>query len=831
MLGIFIFLIMEINNDSLYFRAGENVLEVKKFLTVAYEQGYREWADFLLKNMPDVDLVNLTTSDFIEYLKALKKNYERVAWRAKITPELFYHYILPYRVSQEPLENFTSLYADSLYEIVKDVKSMRQAVFRINEWVYTKARYEPTERWDQTALATVMRGTGRCEELSILLIKALRTVIIPARHTYTPWWSHTNSNHAWVEVWVDGRWYALGASELTNLNDGWFMNDARRTAIIKSLVFGPITTSQEIIDRQEKTYSVINATSNYTHGTWLTVRVLKNLIPEESAIVSINVYNYASLVPCGVKKTDSRGEVSWYLGSSDLFIYAQKDSLIGFEIWRPHNEPSDTIIINLTYRELPDTAFWLRTGRILTPKAKSEYRPDFKTLNLLRQKHERQINIVNQDLELTLRKLDSNLVRIFSQAYARARELVPYYFDLPEAYKELFVKYFINLVSKDIVMSDSSGLLQELMALKYALSLADPETPESIIHNYLITPRILFERMDKWHALLQAKLFDTLPELFVPYGFVPVKEKVRALFDWTDNHIALKQSPEPFGPQMNPADVLRARRGTQLERYIFIAGALRTVGVPARIKWDYEGVEYWDKTWHEYSFDKKAITPKHFIRLRFFKNNQNVTPGLKYYEDFSISQFQDMPVRLDLEPELIDSSIVVQLNPGVYYLIYGWRNGFGDSYVWLKKLQPQPDTFESSITLSFPEDISGGDLVTRGWSTPKVLRKALQGSEPILIIVFDQSEASRATLLHAQPVLANFSGKILFVPVAQEDIKSNLPKELGIKNYRLIYHPGLVKELAIKELPSVIYLRNQKCLLWLEGLNLELGRILTRIIH
>ena len=32
-----------------------------------------------------------------------------------------------------------------------------------------------------------------------------------SRQVYTPRWAHTDDNHAWVEAWVNGKWYFLGA--------------------------------------------------------------------------------------------------------------------------------------------------------------------------------------------------------------------------------------------------------------------------------------------------------------------------------------------------------------------------------------------------------------------------------------------------------------------------------------------------------------------------------------------------------------------------------------------------------------------------------------------
>ena len=71
--------------------------------------------------------------------------------------------------------------------------------------------------------------TDACGEESVFLVNALRSVGIPARQVYVPRWSHCDDNHAWVELWCDGKWYFTGACEpLMILNKGWFTNASSR---------------------------------------------------------------------------------------------------------------------------------------------------------------------------------------------------------------------------------------------------------------------------------------------------------------------------------------------------------------------------------------------------------------------------------------------------------------------------------------------------------------------------------------------------------------------------------------------------------------------------
>ena len=83
--------------------------------------------------------------------------------------------------------------------------SMEQAALEVNHWAYEKATYRPSDARTSSPLATVRTTFGRCGEESTLGVAAMRSVGIPARQVYTPRWAHTDDNHAWVEVWIDGK--------------------------------------------------------------------------------------------------------------------------------------------------------------------------------------------------------------------------------------------------------------------------------------------------------------------------------------------------------------------------------------------------------------------------------------------------------------------------------------------------------------------------------------------------------------------------------------------------------------------------------------------------
>jgi hypothetical protein len=730
-------------------------------------------------------------------------------------------------VSQEPLENFTAIYVDSLYDLIHDTKDMRKAVLRINEWVFTRMKYEPTMRWDQNALTTIRRGFGRCEEMAILCMKALRTVSIPARKVYSPWWPFTNSNHAWVEVWVDGKWYAIGGGEPTDLDNAWFRTASKRAAIIMGVIYGEIEAGEEIVYKKKKGLTVIKTTPNYSDVTELSIQVKASHSPIESVSVAICVYNYSSLPPVGLKKTDKDGFVKFIVGKTDLFVYASKDSLIGYNLWKPSSEEIDTIVIEIAKKEIPDTSFWIYTRRIEKERKEPKYKPNRDSLKLLQDQHFCKINIVDSSIASVLDEKGQKLVNIFYNAKGGAKSLLAFYKGLSDIQKEIFLDYFNSLYAKDIVSYDTTDLKGELQAVLKSKEFAKADIPDSILEEYLISDRILFEQIGAWRKGIQSE--------FLHFRKGNSRKSVEEIFLWIEREIEKIEETGYFGPMKNPGDVYKTRSGIDKERYIFMAGILRSIGIPARVKWSYDALEYWDEEWREKSFDeKKKDGKKLWTALRFEKNGKDVTEKQRYYYDYSITRFKEYPKRLDPPIDTCEGKVVITLDEDPAYSITGWRNGFGDTYVRIKRVIPRIDTQLVAIEIGIPEEVKPGDLIVReykGFDSEELgINKEELEKEEVLVLVFDtESEASRSTLKNAHGAINNFQGRVFLLATTEKrGIAERFLEEMGIlKGELFVVSEDFPEErLRIKDLPSVILLDDGKCIFWVEGLFLHLSRLL-----
>ncbi len=248
----------------------------KKYILSKLSLCYED-EEFLMKylyaSMPLSDISNYDFDLFHKYVKHGIFLRENTPWGTKIPEDIFLNYVIHYRVNNEAIEDCR----DSFYQMLKDRvadKSMYEAALEVNYWCAEKATYKSTDERTASPLTVLKCGYGRCGEESTLAVTALRSVGIPARQIYTPRWAHCDDNHAWVEVWCDGKWHYLGACEPEPVLDkGWFTSAASRAMVIHSRIFSNYSKSEEIISQNEvlttisniKKYLHIEKTKSNTH--------------------------------------------------------------------------------------------------------------------------------------------------------------------------------------------------------------------------------------------------------------------------------------------------------------------------------------------------------------------------------------------------------------------------------------------------------------------------------------------------------------------------------------------------------------------------------------
>ena len=279
---------------------------------------------FLLANLPLSDLAALDSSALLANVRLARRARGEFSWGASVPEELWHHYVLPHRVSQEPWVPWRARFLEELAPRVAGL-SMGEAALEVNHWCHEMATYQPSDGRDQDPLTTIRAGLGRCEEEMILAIAALRSVGIPARQCYTPYWAHMDDNHAWVEVWTEGAWSWLGACEpAPALGQAWFTDPAQRAMLVVSQAYGAVAPGGvEPVLKKEGRSTAVNSTAVYGPVKTLGLSVTDARgRPLARRRVVFQLFNYGGWMPALAQETDARGRLELACGRGSWLVTA-----------------------------------------------------------------------------------------------------------------------------------------------------------------------------------------------------------------------------------------------------------------------------------------------------------------------------------------------------------------------------------------------------------------------------------------------------------------------------------------------------------------------------
>lgn len=152
----------------------------------------------------DVDTIN---ADFlIKQIDLAFKAWREKPWAKKLTFVDFCDYVLPYRGSNEPLEDWRGYFLEKYEWVEKKMRDTKDAVEAagiinedIAEWFHFDPRfyYHPTDQ----GLSDFLRNKiGRCEDMTNVTIYAMRANGLAVTSDFTPYWAKSGNNHAWNAI-------------------------------------------------------------------------------------------------------------------------------------------------------------------------------------------------------------------------------------------------------------------------------------------------------------------------------------------------------------------------------------------------------------------------------------------------------------------------------------------------------------------------------------------------------------------------------------------------------------------------------------------------------
>ena len=261
---------------------------------------------YLYAFMPLSDIGDYKIETFLDFARHGAFLFNEGEFKGAANEEMFAEYVLCARINNEDIVENRKIFYDRVKSLIRG-KSMKEAVIEINYWCSSKVTYRSTDGRTANPITVYNNTYGRCGEESTFGVSVFRSVGIPARQVYVPLWSHCDDNHAWVEVWCDGKWYFLGACEPEDeLNQGWFLNASKRAMMVHARCYDP--ELEKDVNEGVGIPVAVNALSTYAPTREIFVKVMNEAgEPFADTKVYFKVINYSMPGEIAVTCTDEEG--------------------------------------------------------------------------------------------------------------------------------------------------------------------------------------------------------------------------------------------------------------------------------------------------------------------------------------------------------------------------------------------------------------------------------------------------------------------------------------------------------------------------------------------
>lgn len=801
---------------------------------------------FLIAYAPLSDIANLSPDYFREMADLALKTKHEFEWGKKIPSEIFMHFVLPYRVNNENPDKARSVFFLELKNRLKGL-SMYDAALEVNHWCHEKVIYRATDERTSAPLSTIKTAFGRCGEESTFTVSALRSAGIPARQVYTPRWAHTDDNHAWVEAWVDGKWYYLGACEPEpELNMGWFSAPVTRAMMTHTNTYGKYFGPEKTLVKN-KLFSKLNLLSNYAPSRKVILKITDNAKqPIAGLQVRFSLYNYSEFYDLAALETDKNGNVALETGFGELLIWMTDGKQFDWHKLLA-NEADDTvaIVFNDKYKTIE------QYSKNNTHKIDMDFMPPFEgefitpstdkaELNQTRLKEE---DVIRQKYEATFP--DSSFLTNKYSADAFSKEMVDLVLKSRGNYSEI-MNFYDNAKNKKDAIALLSVISEKDLRDTPSEVLFDhfnnvnnfkTSVSRDVFVNYILNPRIGRELLSPWRSEIQKAFSKKQIKSFIKN---PENLKI-----WVKNNVTIDDENNYYRVTLFPNSVQKLKIADEYSRNVFFIACCRSFGIPARLEPATYLPEYFFKNEWVKAFPKAANIESGKGKL-VLQNKNEFAP--MYYVHYTIALLQDGVFKtLDYESDESIRTFPCSLNlaEGVYRLMTGNRLQDGSVLTrWTFFEITKNNIVEQEITFNDHEqkpeplkNIKNDISICNGADDNLKNLISLGGS--ILAMINPATEPGRHFLAELQPFSNEFNkwgGNIILVlpeSISEKVEFNNLPKNtILLKDCKAKLHKELLNSFGEKYLmPLVLFIdKNGDVFYYSSGYQVNTAQMLLKII-
>ncbi len=616
---------------------------------------------YYLATLPLTDVYDTPYATLAAFAAHAVRQRRDNPWCRDLPEDVFVHFVATPRVNNESLNETKVLDGydcswDYLYDLMHERLEgldVRRAVLEANYWCCETATYQTTDGRTLGPVGMVLSGSGRCGEESTFLVSVLRANGIPARQVYTPWWAHCDDNHAWVEAYVDGEWFYLGACEPEEeLNRGWFTAASGRAMLEHTRLlsdFGCDFEAQGHLLAREGSQVIVNVTSSYAPTVELTVNVVDAAgAPVKDAFVRLALVNESAWRDVAQLSTDAAGRARIVIGEGTLRVFASTDSAMADTVIDTAATQEITLTLAEVDPQAPADATWYSLDVHapadhpaptipLTPEEAELGRSRKAAADACRVARVEEARAAARAMAEDAGLTDKDLAAFFELTFRDAGQLAA--FARANADNPLAAPMLATLATKDFRDLQTAELNAYLASAdlavggaplhKAALAYLEREgagkDAEKLYVAYVLAPRALYEELGCDRAALAASFEPAQVETF--------RDNPQRVWEFLQNTCTFDAAEHVKKLCGMPAGALAAGQASPITLNTLFVQICRAIGVAARLNPATHGAEYY----HAGAF-VPVEAPEPTVDVSF-ASDADPAPG--YFQSWSVARLEN----------------------------------------------------------------------------------------------------------------------------------------------------------------------------------------------
>lgn len=542
------------------------------------EKPLQELMEYLYGTMPLSDVANYEFEVFLSYAKHGIILLETT----KVPKDIFLNYVLYHRINNESIEDCRSFFHDEVVKEMGEIVPSEEKILAINYFCASHVTYRASD--DRTAAPKVIyqKGHGRCGEQSTLVCSIYRSVGLPARQVYSKRWSHCDDNHAWVEIYLDGKWYFLGACEPEEvLNKGWFLVASSRSMLIHHRTFGIEKNSRNWIQKEGNS-SIYNELKTYAPTVDLQVTVQDQEGNLLDCTVNFGILNYSEICNIAQIKTKN-GRCNLETGLGALFISIYQENSMIEEVIDTNN--CNEIVLVLSQHTVEEK--W--KSFLFTAPKDSKVNKGYLT-----------------EEQKAIGKL--HFSQVSKQRLARK-------YIAPQSNNMLVTK---TLLEKDLYDTTLEVLIEHEQ-VENTLQVSD-----EIYQKFVLCPRVYYENITAYKRYINQYFSEEIKNDF--------RNNPISVITYIKEEIGFLAEEEYEELYTTPKALLELKSGNEISKKILFVAILRSLGIPARLNQIDLSLEYYEN-------DKFVSVDKKEYGIATLLEEGNVK--WEYYKNITISRYEN----------------------------------------------------------------------------------------------------------------------------------------------------------------------------------------------